>query len=184
MPCRAYILPLVLLGAALLSQLAVTGAGVAAKVDGRTYHATMWPFVDYPMYSKSSGPPVRTTTVQLLARLDDRSKVVIDEAFMGLNHFAWRYHVVERLVAEPPADPDADPALTALIEEHRDAALGRVWNRVVVETGHPPTDLTVYRTVHTLSGRRIDTEELTQPVDLARQLDRLDHRAQEAADGD
>ena len=184
MPRRAYILPLVLLGAALLSQLAVTGAGVAAKLDGRTYHATMWPFVDYPMYSQSSGPPVRTTTVQLRAVLDDGSEAIIDDTFMGLNHFAWRYHVVERLVAEPLADPAADPALAALVEEHRAAALDRVWNRVLVETGHAPRDLTVYRTVHTLSGRRIDTEELTQPVDLARQLDRLDGRARGAADDD
>ena len=180
---KPYILPLLVLSVVLAGQLAVSAAGVRAKLGGSTYHATMWPFVDYPMYSRSSGPPVTTSAVRLVATLANGSEVVVDTEFMGLNWFAWRDHVVERLVADPLPDPERDPALAALIEEHREEALERVWSQVVIATGEGPVDLMVYRTVYTLEGRRMVTSEVEQPVDLTARLRALDRAADEAVDG-
>ena len=161
----SYLIAVVLLVLVLGAQAATSGYAVLAKALGwPPSQLRTWPFMDYPMYSAASGPPVSTNDAMLVAVLPNGNEVRLDDKALGLKFFAWRFRVVERLVAEPgPAD---DPTLAALIEEHRAAALAQT-HRALTRLGHRrPERLVVRRNVFTLRDGEIVRESTEEPVRL------------------
>lgn len=166
MPKKGFILPVCIMSLMIGGQVCATFAGVVFKLrHGKPFYYQSWPFVDYPMYAQASGPPVQAFTLELFAVTDAGERVVCDTEAMGLNHFAWRYTVVERLVAEA-VPPSGDPVLAALVEEHRREALGKVVHAVEQHAGRPPTQLIVERTVHELRGRHIEHDVVTTTLNI------------------
>ena len=147
------------------AQAATSGYALAAKTRGwAPSKLHTWPFMDYPMYSAASGPPVSTNDAMLVAVLPNGDEVQLDDKALGLKFFAWRFRVVERLVAEPgPAD---DPALGGLIEEHRADALAQTYD-ALTRLGHGrPGRLLVRRNIFTLRDGEIVRERAEQSVPL------------------
>jgi hypothetical protein len=58
---------------------------------------TLWPFVDYPMYSRPhyEGEPI--SQLRVVATLDDSSEVSIGPGDVGLDFWHFRLHVVRGL---------------------------------------------------------------------------------------
>ncbi len=157
---KEHVIPSVVIVTVLLAQGAATVAGVVIKRQGRAFDDHFWPFMDYPMYSEAYGLPVQTSTVRLAVTLPDGRLVEADAAYMGLDFFGWRYHIVERLVAETPTGDYAE--LADAVEADRAEALRRIVAQVEANEGVVPAQATVHRKVYTVGDHGLtetDTEE-------------------------
>lgn len=161
----SYWLPGLIIVFVLGSQISVSAYSAVRKHGGtpELVHQS-WPFLDYPMYSRSSGPPVQADTTRLFAELPDGSRVEVTAKFIGLKYFAWRYGIVERLVAEP-IGPDR-PELAAKVEAHRIEARDKAAFRVEQVSEQVPVRFIVERTVRTLQGREIQTTTAEQSLEM------------------
>lgn len=122
---------------------------------------TAFPFLDYPMYNRASGPPVQTVTRELFAELPDGRRVEVDPAYMGVAFWAWRFHLVERVLARPK--PGQEQSQVAL--DHVEA-IGRVVDQIRRREGARPAALIVESITHRLEGGRIVQYPSTDRVDL------------------
>ena len=160
-------------------QVAVSAYATWQKLRGNhtSIHWQTWPWFDYPMYSKSAGPPVETNVPRLYAEFADGRRVEVTSEMTGLRYFAWRFNVLERLVAEPISTDELQAmeperaaerrALAALVEEHRHAAADLAARKVMRASGHddPPVRFVVEREVYHLEGRQMQRSETTQVQD-------------------
>ncbi|MEM1445899.1 MAG: hypothetical protein AAGF84_07585 [Planctomycetota bacterium] len=145
-------LPVVLITLVLLGQAGATVTGVAIKAFGSGYwDDTVWPFMDYPMYSAAHGPPVQASSATLAAELPDGTEIDVTAEFMGLAFFAWRYHIVERLVADVRQLEPRHAHLAEGIVADRKEAIRRVLEQVAQANGLRPVALRVDRRTHTIT---------------------------------
>ncbi len=158
-----FLLPSVVIVLVLLAQVVVTVTGAAVKWKHNTFEDHYWPFLDYPMYSEAYGPPVQTSTVELLATLPDGQTAVVDATYMGLDFFGWRYHIVERLVAPVPTGQYAHFA--EAVAEHRAEALRRVVSQVETVAEATPVALTVNRRVYTIEDNELIEHDEVSSID-------------------
>ncbi|MEM8783851.1 MAG: hypothetical protein AAGE65_13485 [Planctomycetota bacterium] len=158
-------LPFAVITLVLLAQAAATATGVVVKVAGNGYwEDTVWPFMDYPMYSAAHGPPVQASSATLAAELPDGAEIDITPDFMGLAFFAWRYHLVERLVADETQLDARYAHLAEGIVADREEALRRVVDQVVRATGARPVALRVDRRTHTVTDDGIEVTDMATRV--------------------
>ncbi len=157
---KSYVLPTCVMTLMIGGQWCASLAGMVYKAQhGKPFYYLSWPFVDYPMYSKSSGPPIQTASVAFFAETASGQRVELDAPATGLRYFGWRYNLVERLVA-PPIDDPTQPELAALVEAHRAEALGKVIDATQRLAGDPPAKLIVERKTYTLEDSAIKTEDV------------------------
>lgn len=152
-----------LIVAVITTQLSVGARALLSAAAGGHARADIWPFLHYPMYSDAKGPPVQTSSVQLTAELADGSTMDISMELMGLEHFAWRYHIVERLVADK-IDPDREALQSALVERDRDTARMLVCEKVLRATGQQVRRLDVLRQVYRIDDGRLVHETWQQTI--------------------
>lgn len=158
----SYLVPTAAICVALIGQTAVSVSSAVKKLTGTPgRHHQTFPFFDYPMYADASGPPITTSTVELRGTLEDGRVIEIDHHYVGLEWFAFRFNVVERLVAEP-VDPAKDADLAELVEDHRDEATRLVMQMVAKREGQAVEKLTVDRTVYTMQDGGLIREAITQ----------------------
>ncbi len=112
----------------LLTTIACTVIGLQAAplVVGRLF----WPFLDYPMYSITHGPPVQTQVFEAVVHTAEGESVVADAEFMGLNLWAWKLERVQPALDE--ADPQAIAAFEAQVR--RQTGLTPVRLELVIDT--------------------------------------------------
>ena len=182
-------------------QLAVSGYSAFEKLRGNTQaiHWQTFPFYDYPMYSKASGPPVTTDVPRLYAEFADGSRTEVNWEMTGLRYFAWRFNVLERLVADPIATDHVDQldaaeaeelrAVAQLVEAHRLEAAANAMHKVMRARGRDdrPLRFVVERDVYLLEGREMKRSEATQVYDIPDDLEpsaSLDDEASPAAGDD
>ena len=153
--------PAALVGVALVGQASVSVGSLVHKLrGGGTIHHRTWPFFDYPMYSRAAGPPISTSTVRLLAEGEDGQRYEVAMHDVGLEYFAFRFNVVERLVAD---EVGADqPELAALVEEHRREAREKVLSAMAAAGRPRPVRLIVERTIYELDGRAVKDRKVQE----------------------
>jgi hypothetical protein len=173
-PRRAYALPSLMLVLLIGGQLSITGYATVIKLGGNSadQHWRSWPFFDYPMYSRSAGPPVQTNVPRLFAEWPGGARVEVTPERMGLKYFAWRFNVLERVVAEAidPADPRVGEFAEA-VERDRDQAIAAVLLQLGTEDAGPPARLVVEREVYRLTDEGLIQSEQTQVRELTEGVD-------------
>ncbi|MEM7576465.1 MAG: hypothetical protein AAF328_03230 [Planctomycetota bacterium] len=159
-------MPAVLITLVLLGQAAATATGTYVKLAGNGYwDDTVWPFMDYPMYSAAHGPPVQASSATLAAELSDGTEIDVTPAYMGVAFFAWRYHLVERIVAGTPTGEHAH--LADKVEAHRAEAIQRVVDQVTRDAGVRPVALRVDRRTHTITDDGIVIDDVPTRVPVS-----------------
>ncbi len=162
-------------------QLAVSAYAALHKLRGNSIsiHWQTFPWFDYPMYSMSAGPPVQTNVPRLYADFADGRRVEVTPEMTGYEYFAWRFNILERLVADPiPTDDIAElddieaaqrRALAVLVEEHRDTAATLATKKVMEAQPHAdrPARFVVERDVYRLEGRTMVKTRAVQQYELA-----------------
>jgi len=158
---RRFVFPIFVMLLVIGGQAWVSASSLITKVRGGHYHARSWPLLDYPMYSSAKGPDVTTSEASLHVRRPDGTEFEIGPPYLGLQFFALRYHVIERLAAA--ARPD-DPYHDA-VEADRREAWRRVVDAVTEREGHPPVAVWIERRTHTLINGAIEVTD--QRTDVA-----------------
>ena len=141
------------LGQALISTLIVGVLGMQslAYFTG----SRLYPFVNYPMFSQSWGPPIEVVIHQMHAEMPDGRRVNVSADYMNLHAFAWRELTVRRIIAEPVDGPTHD-----LVEEHRAESLLDVLAAIDEHEGQSPVALHF-----TLDHHRVVAGEIEKSTD-------------------
>ena len=177
-------------------QLAVSAYATFNKLrdKDRLVHWQTFPFYDYPMYSKAAGPPVQTSVPRLYAEFADGGRTEIDPEMTGLKYFAWRFNILERLVADPipvedldrldPAEAEEVRVVAQLIETHRREAAANVLHKVMRSRGDDqrPTRFVVERDEYRLEGRQMKRSQTTQVYEIPDELGDSADRVESGSD--
>ncbi len=147
------------LGRGLLNVLiaGVLGLQVATFWTG----TVVWPFIDYPMYSKPMDGPVSCSFYEITATLEDGQALTVDAASMSLQHFGHQL-AAERMIA-PPSDR---PRWREAVERDRQRSLEMVVEAVRSTTGQTPVAVDVLEEIHELTDAGIETRHVTHAVGL------------------
>ncbi|MEM7681958.1 MAG: hypothetical protein AAF288_08375 [Planctomycetota bacterium] len=125
-----------------------------------------WPFLNYPMYSRSYGPPVQADSRAIYADLPNGEQVQVTPEDMGMSFFAHDWAAF-RLLDDPAKQ--TNPEKVQLVEHNRDQAAQQVVDGVRAVHGQTPTAIWVEITTQKLEPDGAITktvERIAAPVAL------------------